>query len=153
MEGYKESLRLEEKSEATVEKYVRDAERFRRYVEENGGEISKETVLGYKERLKDEYKISSANSIIASVNSYLRYLGKGECCVKRYKQQREAYGIDRCDLHPNARANEQIARYLVDLPNLTNSQAAGFQTTAKDSRIFDECCALLEKAQGSYLEW
>ena len=91
MEGYKESLRLEEKSEATVEKYVRDAERFRRYVEENGGEISKETVLGYKERLKDEYKISSANSIIASVNSYLRYLGKGGCCVKRYKQQREAF--------------------------------------------------------------
>lgn len=36
--------------------------------------------------------------------------------LPNYKQQREVYGIDRCDLHPNAKANEQIARYLVDLP-------------------------------------
>lgn len=40
--------------------------------------------------------------------------------LPNYKRQREAYSIDRCDLHPNARANEQIARYLVDLPNLIN---------------------------------
>lgn len=32
--------------------------------------------------------------------------------LPNYKQQREAYGIDRCDLHPNARANEQIAEFI-----------------------------------------
>ncbi|MBR2494937.1 hypothetical protein [Helicobacter sp.] len=107
--------------------------------------------------LSDETERKESHAII---KHYKNGLGGGAMdlvlvseILPNYKQQREAYGIDRCDLHPNARANEQIARYLVDLPNLTNSQAAGFQTTAKDSRIFDECCALREKAQGSYLEW
>lgn len=30
---------------------------------------------------------------------------------------------------------------------------ASFLKTPQDSRIFDEFCALREKAQGSYLEW
>ncbi|ETD27899.1 hypothetical protein [Helicobacter canis] len=35
--------------------------------------------------------------------------------LPNYKQQREAYGIDRCDLHPNARANELLAQHLHQL--------------------------------------
>lgn len=34
--------------------------------------------------------------------------------LPNYKQQREAYGIDRCDLHPNARANAQIAEFIAE---------------------------------------
>ena len=32
--------------------------------------------------------------------------------LPNYKQQREAYAIHSCDLHPNARANAQIAEFI-----------------------------------------
>lgn len=37
--------------------------------------------------------------------------------LPNYKQQREAYSIDRCDLHPNARANELLAQHLAKSTN------------------------------------
>ena len=70
--------------------------------------------------LSDEIERKESHAII---KHYKNGLGGGAMdlvlvseILPNYKQQREAYSIDRCDLHPNARANEQIARYLVDLP-------------------------------------
>ena len=74
--------------------------------------------------LSDEIERKESHAII---KHYKNGLGGGAMdlvlvseILPNYKRQREAYSIDRCDLHPNARANEQIARYLVDLPNLIN---------------------------------
>lgn len=70
--------------------------------------------------LSDEIERKESHAII---KHYKNGLGGGAMdlvlvseILPNYKQQREVYGIDRCDLHPNAKANEQIARYLVDLP-------------------------------------
>lgn len=70
--------------------------------------------------LSDEIERKESHAII---KHYKNGLGGGAMdlvlvseILPNYKQQREAYSIDRCDLHPNAKANEQIARYLVDLP-------------------------------------
>lgn len=37
--------------------------------------------------------------------------------LPNYKQQREAYSIDRCDLHPNGKANELLAQHLAKSTN------------------------------------
>ena len=45
--------------------------------------IDKKTVLEYKEKLRDEYAVSSANSMIAAINCFLKFIGRGECCIKQ----------------------------------------------------------------------
>ena len=73
-------LRSQEKSENTVEKYLRDAGHFLRYMEDR--ELKLEQVVRYKEDLVEHYKISSVNSMLIAVNYYLRFIGRDDCCVK-----------------------------------------------------------------------
>ena len=83
-------LHQDEKSDATREKYLRDAEAFLRFTGKN--EISKEGVLAWKQQLIDRgYAVRSINSMLASVNSLLDFLGLGDCKVKNLKLQRQTY--------------------------------------------------------------
>ena len=82
-------MRDEERSEATVEKYMHDLAVFGAFIGDS--EISKSTVMEYKSRLGESYAVSSANSMIAALNSFLRFCGWHELCVKRFKVQHEAY--------------------------------------------------------------
>ena len=82
-------LKDEERSAATVEKYMRDIKCFAHFVGER--EITKQTVLDYKSMLCDAYAISSANSMIAALNCFFRFCGLDELCVKRFKLQRAIY--------------------------------------------------------------
>ena len=86
---FEQNLRMEEKSENTVKKYVRDVKGFWEYV--NFGQITREAVLLYKEHLKKEYAVSSANSMIASLNSFFKFAGWGEFCIRQFKVQRKAF--------------------------------------------------------------
>lgn len=54
---YEKVLIEEEKSQATIEKYMRDVRKFFQYVEEMGKKegITKEIVLSYKRSLIEEY--------------------------------------------------------------------------------------------------
>jgi len=61
----------EEKSNATIEKYIRDVTAFVKWL---GGEIPrKERVIQYKERLIAQYKTASVNSILFSLNMFFEY--------------------------------------------------------------------------------
>lgn len=82
-------MRNEEKSAATIEKYMRDLRVFFAFLESK--ELSKETVLEYKEGLIRTYAVASANSMLAALNSFFRFLGWHELCVKRFKMQRKVY--------------------------------------------------------------
>ncbi len=64
---FTEHLVLEERSAATVEKYVRDVRAFAAYAPD--GEITKETVIAYKKHLQEIYAVRSVNSMLASINS------------------------------------------------------------------------------------
>ena len=82
-------LKGEEKSENTVEKYVRDVRAFWAYVGE--AEITKETVISYKGKLLSEnYAARSINSMLASINSLLSFLGWADLKVKSIKLQRQS---------------------------------------------------------------
>ena len=88
--AYREYLRDEERSRATVEKYLRDVRGFLEYVGENQV-LGKERIREYKEELRERYKISSANSMLAAVNSFLVFLGREELKVKLFKVQKVLY--------------------------------------------------------------
>ena len=83
-------LKSEEKSQNTMEKYLRDVRAFAMYL--NGAEVTKETVIVYKGKLLSEnYAARSVNSILASLNSLFSFLGWTDCRVKTIKLQRQIY--------------------------------------------------------------
>ncbi len=89
---YERYLKEEERSRATVEKYLRDVRKFRDYLGAEGGtEFDKEMMLEYKQYLKERYRTTSANSMLAAVNSFLEYIGRGDCKVKLFKIQRAQF--------------------------------------------------------------
>ena len=80
----------EEKSAATQEKYLRDVRVFCVYADDN--EITKEIVVAWKKQLVDSgYAVRSINSMLASVNSLLDFLGLPNCKVKNIRTQRQTY--------------------------------------------------------------
>ena len=83
-------LKSEEKSENTVEKYIRDVQAFFEFVGE--AEITKETVIAYKNNfLSENYAARSVNSMLASINSLLSFLGWADLKVKYIKLQRQIF--------------------------------------------------------------
>ena len=89
IKSFEEYLLNEERSAATIEKYLRDVRCFSGFVK--NAEITKQLVLEYKNSLPESYELSSANSMLAALNSFLRFLGWHDLCVKRFKIQREAF--------------------------------------------------------------
>ena len=87
---FREKLILEEKSPATVEKYLRDAENFAAFCA--GKTVTKELTLSYKRFLQEQgYATASVNSMLTSVNCLLDHLGRAECKVKLLRCQRQIY--------------------------------------------------------------
>ena len=86
---FKEHLILEERSTATVEKYIRDAKAFLAFVDSL--EITKEVVIEYKKHLQESYAVRSVNSMLASINSLFVFLGWHEFKVKSIKLQQQIY--------------------------------------------------------------
>ena len=83
-------LKSEEKSENTIEKYIRDVRAFSDYAGET--EITKETIIAYKNKLLSEsYAVRSINSMLASLNGLFSFLGWGDLKVKSIKLQRQIY--------------------------------------------------------------
>ena len=89
IEKFNNHLILEERSRATIEKYIRDVKAFTVFV--NGAEISKEIVISYKKYLQENYAVRSVNSMLASLNSLLAFLGWHELKVKSIKLQQQIY--------------------------------------------------------------
>ena len=80
----------EEKSDATIEKYIRDVTTFVSYI--NGIAITKETVIAYKQHLLDEsYAVRSINSMLASINGLFCFLGWNDMRVKSLKVQQQVF--------------------------------------------------------------
>ena len=78
-----------EKSELTVEKYLRDVRRFLEWIGER--ELGKCNVLAFKAELTEKYAIASVNSMLSSVNCYLVFIGRNDCQVKTIRQQRKTF--------------------------------------------------------------
>ena len=97
IDGFRSFLMSEEKSAATVEKYIRDVTAFAEYA--SGAELSKETVIAYKQKLiQNGYATRSINSMLASLNSLFVYAGWMEMKVKALKLQQQAFCAEEKEL-------------------------------------------------------
>ncbi len=86
---FKEHLILEERSAATVEKYIRDVKAFSAYTQNSI--ITKGTVIAYKKHLQENYAVRSVNSMLASINSLFAFLGWHDLRVKSLKLQQQVF--------------------------------------------------------------
>lgn len=90
MEGFSSWLCEQEKSPTTVKKYLRDVRDFCAFA--GGKDITKEVVMAYKKQLLEKnYAVRSINSMLASVHSFLAYMGRADCRVKFLKLQKQVY--------------------------------------------------------------
>ena len=86
---FREHLILEERSEITVEKYIRDAKAFSAYAQNTA--VTKEIVIAYKKHLQENYAVRSVNSMLASINSLFAFLGWHDLRVKSLKLQQQVF--------------------------------------------------------------
>jgi len=89
IDKFKMYLIEEEKSSATIEKYIRDITAF--YVWLQAAELNKVAVVNYKKYLNETYAPSSVNSMISSINSFFIYNEWYELKVKTLKIQRQIF--------------------------------------------------------------
>jgi len=91
LKEYEKFLRRQEKSPATIAKYMADLRRLKAFCGEE--KITKEMMLRYKEHLKDEkhFKSSSINSYLVAANRFFDFLGWYGVKVKTFKVQRETF--------------------------------------------------------------
>ena len=87
--GFREHLILEERSVATIQKYIRDIKAFMAYAQNSA--ISKETVIAYKKYLQENYAVRSVNSMLASINSFFSLFGWNDLKVKSLKLQQQVF--------------------------------------------------------------
>ncbi len=82
-------LAEDEKSNATIEKYIRDITAFMRWADD--ADITKARVMEYKKALTESYAPASVNSILSSLNSFFAYNDWHDCRVKQIKIQRQIF--------------------------------------------------------------
>lgn len=94
---FRDFLVREEKSAATVEKYVRDVRAFLGFTGQ--AQVTKEVVMEYKQNLiEQKYAASSINSMLASLNSMLTFFGWSDCRVRSLKVQKQIYCAEEKEL-------------------------------------------------------
>lgn len=96
LNAFNNALAEDEKRRNTIDKYMHDVRVFVDFAK--GKVIDKHLALAYKENLGNTYALSSANSMIASLNSFFRIAGWQECCLKQFKIQRKTFCSENAEL-------------------------------------------------------
>ena len=86
---FKLYLYEEERSQNTIEKYLRDIRMFLQCIGSKG--LQKSDVLEYKRKLCESYALRSVNSMLSSLNAFFLFMGWHELKVKTLKIQRRIF--------------------------------------------------------------
>ena len=89
IDDFRKNLELQEKSTATIEKYIRDVKAFSVYAQDEV--VTKEIVIAYKNHLQENYAVRSVNSMLASINSLFVFLNWFDLRVKSLKLQQQVF--------------------------------------------------------------
>ena len=89
IDDFRKHLILEEKSRATVEKYIRDVKIFKEFISDS--EVTKESVIEYKEYLQEQYSARSVNSMLASINSLFSFMDWHDVRVRAVRLQQQVF--------------------------------------------------------------
>lgn len=88
--AYGRYLKQEERTPATLEKYLRDVRAFALWLD--GEAVTKEAVTGWKERLLAERRApSTVNTALSALNGLFRFLGWEGCRARFVKVQRRLF--------------------------------------------------------------
>lgn len=88
--AYGRYLKQEERTPATLEKYLRDVRAFALWLD--GEAVTKEAVTGWKERLLVERRApSTVNAALSALNGLFRFLGWEGCRARFVKVQRRLF--------------------------------------------------------------
>lgn len=87
--AFEKDLYLNEKSKATVKKYVKAVRCLEAFL--NGKELTKERLLEYRECLRAKNKVQTVNGALSAINAFLNFCGWPECKVKFLKVQRQVF--------------------------------------------------------------
>lgn len=88
--AYRRHLLTEERSEATVEKYLRDIKAFSAWLK--GRAVTKEQAIAWKSYLvAQHYAPVTINAMLSALNGLFQFLGWDECHIKFLKIQRKLF--------------------------------------------------------------
>lgn len=90
LKAFASYLREQERAEATISKYLTDMNTFLKFIGEDS-DADRRKLLDYKEWLKGRYAVSSANSMIAALNSFLEFQGLSIMKIKSFKIQKKMF--------------------------------------------------------------
>ncbi len=96
IDAYKITLMNEEKSEVTIEKYLRDITTFASWIGDK--EFDKTDVLMYKSELTKKYAPSSVNTVISSLNSFFVFHEWYDMKVRTLKIQKPIFTVEEKEL-------------------------------------------------------
>ncbi len=99
IQSYEDFLRIRERSEATIQKYIHD---IRCFLELYGvyevETMEKTKVIAWKHHMEASYAPSTVNAAIAAVNGFLEFLGRADCKVAPLKVQPPSFRTQRREL-------------------------------------------------------
>lgn len=87
--AFQTHLSESEKADATISKYMRDIAAFATFAGETP--LNKSLILAYKTHLANHYAYSSANSMLAALNVFLRFMNCPHLCVQPLRIQKKIY--------------------------------------------------------------
>lgn len=87
--NFRNYLITEEKSSATIEKYIRDVAAFSEWLED--AELCKDKVIKYKKHIQKKYAERSVNSMLSSLNAFFKFLGRHDLKIKILKIQKRIF--------------------------------------------------------------
>ena len=88
IQSYQNHIYTQEKSQNTIDKYIRDIRTFTAWLQtQEQKDITKECVIRYKEHLEAKYMPASANSMLIALNGFFGYTGWHDCFVTIFKTQ------------------------------------------------------------------
>lgn len=94
LEEYVGYLKAEEKSSATIKKYLCDLRKFQNFLMDR--EVTKVLLMEYKEVLLQtkSYEMSSINSYLTALNRFFEFTGWHDCKVKICKVQKADFAVE-----------------------------------------------------------
>lgn len=97
IQTYSQYLCEQERSSATITKYLRMLERFYVWLPE-GKNVNKATVISFKQDLAKTHAPAGVNTYLAALNGFFRFMGWQDCAVKALQIQRRAFSAPETEL-------------------------------------------------------
>ncbi len=94
LEGFGRYLVNRERSSGTIDKYLRDVNHLASWTtsREEACELTKESAGQWKNALLESGRaIATVNSMLAAANSFFKYMGWDDCCLKAVKLQKKFF--------------------------------------------------------------